>query len=70
MRSESKALEKSMQNRHMCVSSFVDDNIESSSDNTQRPIQIEGYLFKRTSKGFKTWNRRWFYLSDNQLVYK
>ncbi|KAG4078434.1 hypothetical protein HA402_007385 [Bradysia odoriphaga] len=70
MRAESKALEKTMQNRHMCVSSFVDDKLENQSDNTQVPKQIEGYLFKRTSKGFKTWNRRWFYLFDNQLVYK
>lgn len=31
--------------------------------------QFEGYLFKRTSKGFKTWNRRWFMLRDNQLLY-
>lgn len=31
---------------------------------------MEGYLFKRTSKGFKTWNRRWFYLCDNKLMYK
>lgn len=70
MRSESKVLEKTMQNRHMCVSSFVDDKLETKSDNAQQPKQIEGYLFKRTSKGFKTWNRRWFYLCDNQLVYK
>lgn len=70
MRAESKALEKTMQNRHMCVSSFADDKLETPSENTQLPKQIEGYLFKRTSKGFKTWNRRWFYLCDNQLVYK
>lgn len=69
MRAESKVLEKTMQNRHMCVGSFVDDKLETQSD-TQPPKQIEGYLFKRTSKGFKTWNRRWFYLYDNQLVYK
>ncbi|PNF43424.1 hypothetical protein B7P43_G12548 [Cryptotermes secundus] len=31
---------------------------------------IEGYLFKRTSNAFKTWNRRWFALQDNQLVYR
>ena len=23
---------------------------------------IEGYLFKRTTNAFKTWNRRWFML--------
>lgn len=31
---------------------------------------MEGYLFKRTSNAFKTWNRRWFYLYDNKLVYR
>lgn len=30
---------------------------------------IEGYLFKRTTNAFKTWNRRWFMLKDNQLIY-
>lgn len=70
MRTESKALEKTMQNRHMSVSSFADDRLETQYDNAHQPKQIEGYLFKRTSKGFKTWNRRWFYLCDNQLVYK
>lgn len=31
---------------------------------------IEGYLYKRTSNAFKTWNRRWFYLKNNQLAYR
>ena len=33
------------------------------------PIHMEGYLFKRGQKAFRTWNRRWFYLKDNQLCY-
>ena len=33
------------------------------------PVNLEGYLFKRGQKAFKTWNRRWFYLKDNQLCY-
>lgn len=33
-------------------------------------IRIEGYLFKRTSNAFKTWNRRWFFLKNNQLAYR
>ncbi|XP_031844367.1 centaurin beta 1A isoform X3 [Nomia melanderi] len=32
--------------------------------------RMEGYLFKRTTNAFKTWNRRWFCLKDQQLVYK
>ncbi|XP_050080063.1 arf-GAP with coiled-coil, ANK repeat and PH domain-containing protein 1 [Anopheles maculipalpis] len=31
---------------------------------------MEGYLFKRTSNAFKTWNRRWFCMRDNQLFYR
>ncbi|XP_026676899.1 LOW QUALITY PROTEIN: arf-GAP with coiled-coil, ANK repeat and PH domain-containing protein 2-like, partial [Diaphorina citri] len=32
--------------------------------------RMQGYLFKRTTNAFKTWNRRWFYLNDKQLVYR
>lgn len=82
MRTESSQLEKIMQNRHTSVSNFVDDRllikpnkIESNQENekghSKKPVnQFEGYLFKRASKGFKTWNRRWFYLCDNQLLYR
>ncbi|XP_058443765.1 arf-GAP with coiled-coil, ANK repeat and PH domain-containing protein 2 [Malaya genurostris] len=38
---------------------------------TSRPLNhMEGYLFKRTSNAFKTWNRRWFCMRDNQLFYR
>lgn len=38
---------------------------------TNRPLNhMEGYLFKRTSNAFKTWNRRWFCMRDNQLFYR
>lgn len=82
MRSDSKQLEKTMQNRHLSVSTFMDDKLNGSSknalsnddeeeeDENNRSHQIEGYLFKRTSKGFKSWNRRWFYMCNNQLVYR
>ncbi|XP_019506887.1 PREDICTED: arf-GAP with coiled-coil, ANK repeat and PH domain-containing protein 2 isoform X1 [Hipposideros armiger] len=40
-------------------------------------IVMEGYLFKRASNAFKTWNRkkpdhirRWFSIQNNQLVYQ
>ncbi|XP_037947536.1 arf-GAP with coiled-coil, ANK repeat and PH domain-containing protein 2 isoform X2 [Teleopsis dalmanni] len=64
LRGDYQQLEKEMQNRHMSVNSFSDTNTNSTSN------KIEGYLFKKKSKGFKTWCRRWFYLSDNQLVYR
>ncbi|KAI1882600.1 hypothetical protein AGOR_G00236550 [Albula goreensis] len=37
---------------------------------TDQGIAMEGYLFKRASNAFKTWNRRWFSIQNNQLVYQ
>ena len=34
-----------------------------------KKVGIEGYLFKRGQNAFRTWNRRWFYLSNNKLCY-
>lgn len=31
-------------------------------------VMMEGYLYKRSSNAFKTWNRRWFQIKDNKLV--
>lgn len=62
MRSEYNTLEKSMQNRHASVNLF--------NPNVGQWATMAGYLFKRTSKGFKSWNRRWFYISGNQLLYR
>ncbi|XP_050084590.1 arf-GAP with coiled-coil, ANK repeat and PH domain-containing protein 2 [Anopheles aquasalis] len=42
----------------------------SSSSGDRAPSYMEGYLFKRTSNAFKTWNRRWFCMCDNQLFYR
>lgn len=61
MQCETNQLEKAMQSRHSSVSQFSELHLPTN--------QFEGYLFKRTSKGFKTWNRRWFFLRDNQLLY-
>uniref|UniRef100_A0A8C5CLA4 Arf-GAP with coiled-coil, ANK repeat and PH domain-containing protein n=1 Tax=Gadus morhua TaxID=8049 RepID=A0A8C5CLA4_GADMO len=36
----------------------------------EKGIAMEGYLFKRASNAFKTWNRRWFSIQNNQLVYQ
>lgn len=44
------------------------ENDSKHKDNTI--IHIEGYLFKRTSNTFKSWNRRWFFLKNNQLAYR
>ncbi|CAJ0948164.1 unnamed protein product, partial [Mesorhabditis belari] len=32
-------------------------------------VVMEGYLYKRSSNAFKTWNRRWFQIKDNKLLY-
>ncbi|XP_015185756.1 PREDICTED: arf-GAP with coiled-coil, ANK repeat and PH domain-containing protein 2 [Polistes dominula] len=65
MRDDSNKLEKEMENRHIYVTNR---------DLTPSPVlgnpKMEGYLFKRTSNAFKTWNRRWFCLRDHQLVYR
>lgn len=77
MRTETAKLEKTLGNRHTLVTSqdiVMSPNrnsleINTSMDGSGHP-RMEGYLFKRTSNAFKTWNRRWFYLNDNQLVYR
>lgn len=65
MRGDSTKLEKEMENRHIYVTNR--DIIPSESVGNNK---MEGYLFKRTSNAFKTWNRRWFCLKDHQLVYR
>ncbi|XP_064415428.1 arf-GAP with coiled-coil, ANK repeat and PH domain-containing protein 2 isoform X2 [Latimeria chalumnae] len=35
-----------------------------------RGVAIEGYLFKRSNRKVKTWNRRWFTVKDNRLSYQ
>ncbi|XP_077288273.1 centaurin beta 1A [Arctopsyche grandis] len=83
MRVDSKDLEKEMENRHTVVNSFDSvlpscnshrdseggDTMTLTAKNSTKP-RMQGYLYKRTSNAFKTWNRRWFYLYDNQLVYR
>ncbi|XP_073434797.1 arf-GAP with coiled-coil, ANK repeat and PH domain-containing protein 2 [Dendrobates tinctorius] len=46
-----------------------DSNMECNVD-AENGIVMEGYLFKRASNAFKTWNRRWFSIQNNQLVYQ
>ncbi|CAL7950389.1 unnamed protein product [Xylocopa violacea] len=65
MRADSVKLEKEVENRHIYVTNR--DLIPSPAPTNQK---MEGYLFKRTSNAFKTWNRRWFCLRDHQLVYR
>ncbi|XP_047991313.1 arf-GAP with coiled-coil, ANK repeat and PH domain-containing protein 2 isoform X2 [Leguminivora glycinivorella] len=81
MRNDTKVLDKEMENRHTIVNSK--DSVLPSCKPPEgdckdgllsTPLKslprMQGYLFKRTSNAFKTWNRRWFYLYDNRLVYR
>ncbi|XP_023934797.1 arf-GAP with coiled-coil, ANK repeat and PH domain-containing protein 2 [Bicyclus anynana] len=84
MRNDTKILDKEMENRHTIVNSkdtvlpsckSVAAEGESKDGLLSTPClknmpRMQGYLFKRTSNAFKTWNRRWFYLYDNRLVYR
>lgn len=77
---EANKLEKQMENRHTlvtamdCVVTTKEEIEESCGDESHDTLagvpSLQGYLFKRTSNAFKTWNRRWFSLQDNQLVYR
>ncbi|XP_076131904.1 arf-GAP with coiled-coil, ANK repeat and PH domain-containing protein 3 [Alosa pseudoharengus] len=49
--------------------SYDDSKIEFNVD-APNGVVMEGYLFKRASNAFKTWNRRWFSIQNNQLVYQ
>jgi Arf-GAP with coiled-coil, ANK repeat and PH domain-containing protein len=76
MRVEYTQLEKEMQKRHNYVNFYSENAKESGNDkdkefnNKKGTKQMEGYLYKRTSNAFKSWNRRWFYMKDNKLFYR
>ncbi|CAH0715669.1 unnamed protein product, partial [Brenthis ino] len=84
MRNDTKILDKEMENRHTIVNSkdtvlpsckSVASERDSKDGLMSTPClknmpRMQGYLFKRTSNAFKSWNRRWFYLYDNRLVYR
>jgi len=64
---------KEMEERHTLVQRKNEANQEPK--NSLPPIRggsclMEGYLFKRASNAFKTWNRRWFTIQDNKIYYQ
>ncbi|NXB21696.1 ACAP3 protein, partial [Rhagologus leucostigma] len=63
-----------IQQRSESVSFFQDFSYDDSKVefNVDAPngVVMEGYLFKRASNAFKTWNRRWFSIQNSQLVYQ
>ncbi|ENN72674.1 hypothetical protein YQE_10772, partial [Dendroctonus ponderosae] len=68
MRDETHDIEKDVENSHALVS--IPEITSAIGNGDSKSPKLEGYLFKRTSNAFKTWNRRWFYLFDNKLVYR
>ncbi|KAM8953919.1 arf-GAP with coiled-coil, ANK repeat and PH domain-containing protein 2 [Pelodytes ibericus] len=71
---------RDMEQKHSTIQqkdfSSDDSKIECNVDSANG-IVMEGYLFKRASNAFKTWNRkkpehtrRWFSIQNNQLVYQ
>jgi len=71
MAESSVILEKQLEKRHTYVTQAetLETVGETSTPGKGKPIKVEGYLFKRGQNAFRTWNRRWFYLSNNKLCY-
>uniref|UniRef100_A0A8C4JUM0 Arf-GAP with coiled-coil, ANK repeat and PH domain-containing protein n=1 Tax=Dromaius novaehollandiae TaxID=8790 RepID=A0A8C4JUM0_DRONO len=68
------AVEKrEMEHKHALIQqrdfSYDDSKMEFNVD-APNGVVMEGYLFKRASNAFKTWNRRWFSIQNSQLVYQ
>lgn len=70
MRTDYAQLEKEMQKRHNYVNGYAEKEKGTEDKQSGASKQMEGYLYKRTSNAFKTWNRRWFYMKDNKLYYR
>ncbi|KAI5096056.1 arf-GAP with coiled-coil, ANK repeat and PH domain-containing protein 3 [Silurus meridionalis] len=68
------AMEKrDMEHKHATIQqrdfAYNDQKVEFNLD-APNGVVMEGYLFKRSSNAFKTWNRRWFSIQNSQLVYQ
>lgn len=68
IRDEHETLIRNLPSKHLMVSN--NELKPLCFDNTSEHVQLEGYLLKRASNGFKVWNRRWFILKDHQLLYQ
>uniref|UniRef100_A0AAY4A342 Arf-GAP with coiled-coil, ANK repeat and PH domain-containing protein n=1 Tax=Denticeps clupeoides TaxID=299321 RepID=A0AAY4A342_9TELE len=56
---------RDMEQKHSTIQQKLEYNVD-----TENGIAMEGYLFKRASNAFKSWNRRWFSIQNSQLVYQ
>lgn len=74
---ESAMEKREMEHKHATIQqrtlmqdfSYDDSKVEFNVD-APNGVVMEGYLFKRASNAFKTWNRRWFSIQNSQLVYQ
>ncbi|XP_067833361.1 arf-GAP with coiled-coil, ANK repeat and PH domain-containing protein 2-like [Heptranchias perlo] len=69
---ESVAQQKEMEQKHMSAQQQDNPTDFGMEYLSKAPlgIAIEGYLFKRAPKAFRTWHRHWFCLQNNQLVHQ
>ncbi|XP_022253857.1 arf-GAP with coiled-coil, ANK repeat and PH domain-containing protein 2-like isoform X2 [Limulus polyphemus] len=70
LKEESTSLEKKMEGRHSLITQTDVIPVLVRNLLSKNIIRMEGFLFKRTSNAFKTWNRRWFIIQNRQLVYR
>lgn len=68
LRQETNCLQKEMENRHKVVTNR--DYVPLLKSETSDGTRMQGYLFKKNTSAFKTWNRRWFAIRSSQLVYR
>ncbi|XP_059831229.1 arf-GAP with coiled-coil, ANK repeat and PH domain-containing protein 2-like isoform X1 [Hypanus sabinus] len=64
---------RDMEQRHTVIKQkdvIYDDSLMEFNMEAPNGVVMEGYLYKRASNAFKTWNRRWFSIQNNQLVYQ
>lgn len=64
------SMEKQLEKSHSQVKNFRSLPMIESTASSTSDVRLQGYLFKRTTNAFKTWNRRWFMIKDNKLMYK
>ncbi|KAI6172458.1 hypothetical protein M3Y98_00975400 [Aphelenchoides besseyi] len=67
LKEKSRAVEKKMQDRHAIVPKNLYEMHTGLPADPE--IAFEGYLFKRSSKTFKAWHRRYFMIKGAQFVY-
>ncbi|XP_055486925.1 arf-GAP with coiled-coil, ANK repeat and PH domain-containing protein 1 [Leucoraja erinacea] len=64
---------RDMEQRHAVIKQkdvVYDDSLLEFNMDAPNGVVMEGHLYKRASNAFKTWNRRWFSIQNNQLVYQ